>query len=176
MIKLRNTLLIATILLLTSCSSGGKGEPAADIFTNQAHTSQPVVTESSLKQTLSEETSSPVCTFFYIKGSGGEDACAFAFTGELSEDSSGAAFEGALWYVNAQDCILLKDSIETIKFEPTMIEDGLHLLFCISSGLPDDSHSYIWAVTEQKPELLFETSGSCFMDNGLLAMVKFCFH
>lgn len=172
MIKLRNTLLILIILLLTSCSPEGTGGLITDIFTNLAHTPQSVVTESSLKQALSEKTNLPVCAFFFIEGLEGGDASAFAFTGELSQDVSGDSFEGALWYVDAQDCILLKDNIETIRFEPTMIENGHHLLFCINSGLPNGSHSYIWAVTEQKPELLFETADSCFVDNGLLAMVK----
>ena len=157
MIKLRNTLFLVIILLLASCSLPEE---------------EGRMTEASFMQILSEKTSSPVCAFFYMEDAEEEDSSAFAFTGELSTDRSGTVFEGALWYVNAQGGLLLQDHIKSTEFEPVMIENGRHLLFSATSALSDESCSYIWAVDDQKPVLLLETSGFCFMDNGLLAMVR----
>ena len=64
------------------------------------------------------------------------------------------------------------DEIETSTFEPIIIEENNHLLLNVGSDLPGSAKSYIWAVNDHKPQLVFEASGSCFIDNGLLASVK----
>lgn len=101
-----------------------------------------------------------------------EDSYAYVFTGEMVEESGDTMFQGALWYANRQDSILLMDKIETFAFEPVMIEENNHLLLNISSNLQESAKSYIWAVIDHKPQLVLETFDSCFIDNGLLASVK----
>ena len=128
--------------------------------------------EEQLKRVVQEKTEQPIFALYDVIGSKEEDSYAYVFTGEMVEKSGDTMFQGALWYANRQDSILLMDKIETFAFEPVMIEENNHLLFNISSNLQESAKSYIWAVIDHKPQLVLETFDSCFIDNGLLASVK----
>lgn len=128
--------------------------------------------EKRLKRVVQEKTEQPIFALYDVIGSKEEDSYAYVFTGEMVEKSGDTMFQGALWYANRQDSILLMDKIETFAFEPVMIEENNHLLLNISSNLQESAKSYIWAVIDHKPQLVLETFDSCFIDNGLLASVK----
>lgn len=158
------------IPILVSCNTSyDKGQPIDVEITLESPFEENL--RDKLKRMVSEKTEEPVCKFFYIAGSLEEDSYAYVFTGSMTEESAVNSFQGELWYVNRQECILLMDKIESYRFEPEIIEAN-HLLYQINTTLPESAKSYIWAVNGHKPQLVLETSDSCFMDNGLLASVK----
>ena len=128
--------------------------------------------EEQLKRVVQEKTEQPVFAIYDFSGSKEEDPYAYVFTGEMVEEFGDAMFQGSLWYANGQDSILLMDKIETSAFEPVIIEENDHLLLNVGSDLHGSARSYIWAVNNHKPQLVLETSDSCFIDNGSLASVK----
>lgn len=164
--------LVLVIFILTSCNLSYRKGTLRDVEMTQAETSAEEEFKDKLKRMVLEKTQDPVCAFLYIDGSREEDSYAFVFTGKMMEEYANKSFQGELWYVNGQDCILLTDEIETDSFEPVILETNHHLLYQTSSSLPGSAESYIWTVKERKPQLFLETLGSCFMDNGLLAFVQ----
>ncbi|MBD5512481.1 MAG: hypothetical protein HDR08_14720 [Lachnospiraceae bacterium] len=108
---------------------------------------------------------------------------AFAFNGTIyqSEEMSYyhsyswpfMSFGGSVWYVDAQGFTLLEEEITTDGYEPTIIsyENERHLLY--TARRYQDSHyqppmSYVWAVRDGEPTLLFETPGFCRVEDGKL--------
>ena len=169
--------LITIVLLATSCNISNHNESAIDENVLDENATQFEIfyeedLKGQLKRLVQEKTEQPVFAFYDYIGSKEEDSYAYVFSGEMVEESGDSMFQGALWYANRQDSILLMDKIETFTFEPVMIEENNHLLLNVGSDLPGSAKSYIWAVNDHKPQLVFEASGSCFIDNGLLASVK----
>lgn len=163
--------LIFVIFILVSCNASYDKGQLTDVDITLESPSEEDLRDK-LKRMVSEKTEEPICKFFYIAGSLEEDSYAYVFTGKMVEETAVNSFQGELWYANGQNCILLMDKIETYRFEPVIIEANHYLLYEINSTLPGTAKSYIWAVNEHMPQLVLETSGSCFMDNGLLASVK----
>ncbi len=108
---------------------------------------------------------------------------AFAFNGTICQSAEMSdfhsytwpfmSFSGSVWYVDEQGCTLLEEEITTDGYKPTIIsyEDERHLLY--TAQRYQDSHyqslmSYVWAVRDGKPTLLFETPGFCRVENGKL--------
>ncbi|MDE6620706.1 MAG: hypothetical protein K2K74_09530, partial [Lachnospiraceae bacterium] len=169
--------LITIVLLSTSCNISNHNENAIDENVLDENATQfeilyEEVLEGQLKRLVQEKTEQPVFAFYDYIGSKEEDSYAYIFTGEMVEEFGDTMFQGALWYANGEDSVLLMDEIETSAFEPIIIEENNHLLLNVGSNLPGSAKSYIWAVNDHKPQLVFEASGSCFIDNGLLASVK----
>ena len=169
--------LITIVLLATSCNISNHnesaiGENVLDENATQFEILYEEDLEGQLKRLVQEKTEQPVFAFYDYIGSKEEDSYAYIFTGEMVEEFGDTMFQGALWYANGEDSILLMDEIETSTFEPIIIEENNHLLLNVGSDLPGSAKSYIWAVNDHKPQLVFEASGSCFIDNGLLASVK----
>ena len=169
--------LITIVLLATSCNISNHNESAIDENVLDENATQFEILyeedlEGQLKRLVQEKTEQPVFAFYDYIGSKEEDSYAYIFTGEMVEEFGDTMFQGALWYANGKDSILLMDEIETSTFEPIIIEENNHLLLNVGSDLPGSAKSYIWAVNDHKPQLVFEASGSCFIDNGLLASVK----
>ena len=169
--------LITIVLLATSCNISNHNESAIDENVLDENATQFEILyeedlEGQLKRLVQEKTEQPVFAFYDYIGSKKEDSYAYIFTGEMVEEFGDTMFQGALWYANGEDSILLMDEIETSTFEPIIIEENNHLLLNVGSDLPGSAKSYIWAVNDHKPQLVFEASGSCFIDNGLLASVK----
>ncbi len=169
--------LITIVLLATSCNISNHNESAIDENVLDENATQFEILyeedlEGQLKRLVQEKTEQPVFAFYDYIGSKEEDSYAYIFTGEMVEEFGDTMFQGALWYANGEDSILLMDEIETFTFEPIIIEENNHLLLNVGSDLPGSAKSYIWAVNDHKPQLVFEASGSCFIDNGLLASVK----
>ena len=169
--------LITIVLLATSCNISNHNESAIDENVLDENATQFEILyeedlEGQLKRLVQEKTEQPVFFFFFYIGSKEEDSYAYIFTGEMVEEFGDTMFQGALWYANGEDSILLMDEIETSTFEPIIIEENNHLLLNVGSDLPGSAKSYIWAVNDHKPQLVFEASGSCFIDNGLLASVE----
>ncbi len=169
--------LITIVLLATSCNISNHNESAIDENVLDENATQFEILyeedlEGQLKRLVQEKTEQPVFAFYDYIGSKEEDSYADIFTGEMVEEFGDTMFQGALWYANGEDSILLMDGIETSTFEPIIIEENNHLLLNVGSDLPGSAKSYIWAVNDHKPQLVFEASGSCFIDNGLLASVK----
>ncbi len=169
--------LITIVLLATSCNISNHNESAIDENVLDENATQFEILyeedlEGQLKRLVQEKTEQPVFAFYDYIGSKEEDSYAYIFTGEMVEEFGDTMFQGALWYANGEDSILLMDEIETSTFEPIIIEENNHLLLNVGSDLPGSAKSYIWAVIDHKPQLVFEASGSCFIDNGLLASVK----
>ena len=169
--------LITIVLLATSCNISNHNESAIDENVLDENATQFEILyeedlEGQLKRLVQEKTEQPVFAFYDYIGSKEEDSYAYIFTGEMVEEFGDTMFQGALWYANGEDSILLMDEIETSTFEPIIIEENNHLLLNVGSNLPGTAKSYIWAVNDHKPQLVFEASGSCFIDNGLLASVK----
>ncbi|MBD5534097.1 MAG: hypothetical protein HDQ99_00180 [Lachnospiraceae bacterium] len=106
-------------------------------------------------------------------------ASAFAFNGSIYHDPDKSyswpfmGFSGSVWYVDAEGCTLLEEEIRTDGYEPTIIsyQDECHLLYTANYK---DGHylgcvfSYVWAVRDGKPTLLFETPGFCRVEDGKL--------
>ena len=176
--RINKILLIITIVLLsTSCNISNNNENVLNENVIDENAAQFEILyeedfEEQLKRVVQEKTEQPVFAFYDFIGSNEEDSYAYVFTGEMVEEFGDTMFQGALWYANRQDSILLMDKIETSVFEPVIIEENNHLLLNISSNLQGSAKSYIWAVNDHKPQLVFEASGSCFIDNGLLASVR----
>lgn len=169
--------LITIVLLATSCNISNHNESAIDENVLDENATQFEILyeedlEGQLKRLVQEKTEQPVFAFYDYIGSKEEDSYAYIFTGEMVEEFGDTMFQGALWYANGEDSILLMDEIETSTFEPIIIEENNHLLLNVGSDLPGSAKSYIWAVNDHKPQLVFEASGSCFIDNGLWASVK----
>ncbi len=169
--------LITIVLLATSCNISNHNESAIDENVLDENVTQFEIfyeedLKGQLKRLVQEKTEQPVFAFYDYIGSKEEDSYAYIFTGEMVEEFGDTMFQGALWYANGEDSILLMDEIETSTFEPIIIEENNHLLLNVGSDLPGSAKSYIWAVNDHKPQLVFEASGSCFIDNGLLASVK----
>lgn len=169
--------LITIVLLATSCNISNHNESAIDENVLDENATQFEIfyeedLKGQLKRLVQEKTEQPVFAFYDYIGSKEEDSYAYIFTGEMVEEFGDTMFQGALWYANGEDSILLMDEIETSTFEPIIIEENNHLLLNVGSDLPGSAKSYIWAVNDHKPQLVFEASGSCFIDNGLLASVK----
>ena len=169
--------LITIVLLATSCNISNHnesaiGENVLDENATQFEILYEEDLEGQLKRLVQEKTEQPVFAFYDYIGSKEEDSYAYVFTGEMVEEFGDTMFQGALWYANGEDSILLMDEIETSTFEPIIIEENNHLLLNVGSDLPGSAKSYIWAVNDHKPQLVFEASGSCFIDNGLLASVE----
>lgn len=169
--------LITIVLLATSCNISNHNESAiGENVLDENATQFEILYEEDLKGQLKrlvqEKTEQPVFAFYDYIGSKEEDSYAYIFTGEMVEEFGDTMFQGALWYANGEDSILLMDEIETSTFEPIIIEENNHLLLNVGSDLPGSAKSYIWAVNDHKPQLVFEASGSCFIDNGLLASVE----
>ena len=169
--------LITIVLLATSCNISNHnesaiGENVLDENATQFEILYEEDLEGQLKRLVQEKTEQPVFAFYDYIGSKEEDSYAYIFTGEMVEEFGDTMFQGALWYANGEDSILLMDEIETSTFEPIIIEENNHLLLNVGSDLPGSAKSYIWAVNDHKPQLVFEASGSCFIYNGLLASVK----
>ena len=164
--------LITIVLLLTSCNISNNNENVINENATQFEILYEEDFEEQLKRVVQKKTEQPIFAFYEFIGSKEEDSYAYVFTGEMVEEFGNTMFQGALWYANRQDSILLMDKIETFAFEPVMIEENNHLLFNISSNLQESAKSYIWAVIDHKPQLVLETFDSCFIDNGLLASVK----
>ena len=176
--RINKILLIITIVLLsTSCNISNNNENVLNENVIDENAAQFEILyeedfEEQLKRVVQEKTEQPVFAFYDFIGSNEEDSYAYVFTGEMVEEFGDTMFQGALWYANRQDSILLMDKIETSVFEPVIIEENNHLLLNISSNLQGSAKSYIWAVNDHKPQLVLETSSSCFIDNGLLASVR----
>ena len=158
--------LITIVLLATSCNISNHNESAIDENVLDENATQFEIfyeedLKGQLKRLVQEKTEQPVFAFYDYIGSKEEDSYAYIFTGEMVEEFGDTMFQGALWYANGEDSILLMDEIETSTFEPIIIEENNHLLLNVGSDLPGSAKSYIWAV-----------NGSCFIDNGLLASVK----
>lgn len=173
----KNLWLITIVLLATSCNISNHnesaiGENVLDENATQFEIFYEEDLKGQLKRLVQEKTEQPVFAFYDYIGSKEEDSYAYIFTGEMVEEFGDTMFQGALWYANGEDSILLMDEIETSTFEPIIIEENNHLLLNVGSDLPGSAKSYIWAVNDHKPQLVFEASGSCFIDNGLLASVK----
>lgn len=173
----KNLWLITIVLLATSCNISNHNESAIDENVLDENATQFEIfyeedLKGQLKRLVQEKTEQPVFAFYDYIGSKEEDSYAYIFTGEMVEEFGDTMFQGALWYANGEDSILLMDEIETSTFEPIIIEENNHLLLNVGSDLPGSAKSYIWAVNDHKPQLVFEASGSCFIDNGLLASVK----
>ena len=164
--------LITIVLLLTSCNISNNNENVINENATQFEILYEEDFEEQLKRVVQKKTEQPIFAFYEFIGSKEEDSYAYVFTGEMVEEFGNTMFQGALWYANRQDSILLMDKIETFAFEPVMIEENNHLLLNISSKLQGSAKSYIWAVNNHEPQLVLETSSSCFLDNGLLASVK----
>lgn len=169
--------LITIVLLATSRNISNHNESAIDENVLDENATQFEILyeedlEGQLKRLVQEKTEQPVFAFYDYIGSKEEDSYAYIFTGEMVEEFGDTMFQGALWYANGEDSILLMDEIETSTFEPIIIEENNHLLLNVGSDLPGSAKSYIWAVNDHKPQLVFEASGSCFIDNGLLASVE----
>lgn len=169
--------LITIVLLSTSCNISNHNENAIDENVLDENATQFEILyeealEGQLKRLVQEKTEQPVFAFYDYIGSKEEDSYAYIFTGEMVEEFGDTMFQGALWYANGEDSVLLMDEIETSAFEPIIIEENNHLLLNVGSNLPGSAKSYIWAVNDHKPQLVFEASGSCFIDNGLLASAK----
>lgn len=144
-----------------------------DIKTDQTKNLSKTVTWEELRTMVREKTEDTICDFFYLNNSSGINY-AFVFTGEKREENEKISFQGSLWYVDGQDCILLKDNIITERFKPVILkhENVKHLLFQISSNQPNDSISYIYGINNQKPQLVLETSNYCFLDKENLTIIK----
>lgn len=164
--------LITIVLLLTSCNISNNNENGLDEDATQFEILYEEDFEEQLKRVVQEKTEQPIFAIYDVVGSKEEDSYAYVFTGEMVEEFGDTMFQGALWYANRQDSILLLDKIETSAFEPEIIEENNHLLLNVSSNLQGSAKSYIWAVNDHEPQLVLETSSSCFLDNGLLASVK----
>ena len=164
--------LITIVLLLTSCNISNNNENVIDENVTQFEILYEEDFEEQLKRVVQKKTEQPIFAFYEFIGSKEEDSYAYVFTGEMVEEFGDTMFQGALWYANRQDSILLMDKIETSSFEPEIIEENKHLLLNVSSNLQGSAKSYIWAVNNHEPQLVLETSSSCFLDNGLLASVK----
>ena len=164
--------LITIVLLLTSCNISNNNENVIDENATQFEILYEEDFEKRLKRVVQEKTEQPIFALYDVIGSKEEDSYAYVFTGEMVEEFGNTMFQGALWYANRQDSILLMDKIETSSFEPEIIEENKHLLLNVSSNLQGSAKSYIWAVNNHEPQLVLETSSSCFLDNGLLASVK----
>lgn len=164
--------LITIVLLLTSCNISNNNENVIDENATQFEILYEEDFEEQLKRVVQKKTEQPIFAFYEFIGSKEEDSYAYVFTGEMVEEFEDTMFQGALWYANRQDSILLMDKIETSSFEPEIIEENKHLLLNVSSNLQGSAKSYIWAVNNHEPQLVLETSSSCFLDNGLLASVK----
>ena len=164
--------LITIVLLLTSCNISNNNENVIDENATQFEILYEEDFEEQLKRVVQKKTEQPIFAFYEFIGSKEEDSYAYVFTGEMVEEFGNTMFQGALWYANRQDSILLMDKIETSSFEPEIIEENKHLLLNVSSNLQGSAKSYIWAVNNHEPQLILETSNSCFFDNGLLASVK----
>lgn len=106
------------------------------------------------------------------------EAAAFAFIGTIYASAEMSlfhsyswpfmSFSGSVWYVDAQGCTLLEEEISTDGYEPTIIsyKDECHLLYTTSGY--QSLMSYIWAVRDGEPTLLFETPGFCRVEDGKL--------
>lgn len=164
--------LITIVLLLTSCNISNNNENVIDENATQFEILYEEDFEEQLKRVVQKKTEQPIFAFYEFIGSKEEGSYAYVFTGEMVEEFGNTMFQGALWYANRQDSILLMDKIETSSFEPEIIEENKHLLLNVSSNLQGSAKSYIWAVNNHEPQLVLETSSSCFLDNGLLASVK----
>ena len=164
--------LITIVLLLTSCNISNNNENVINENATQFEILYEEDFEEQLKRFVQKKTEQPIFAFYEFIGSKEEDSYAYVFTGEMVEEFGNTMFQGALWYANRQDSILLMDKIETSSFEPEIIEENKHLLLNVSSNLQGSAKSYIWAVNNHEPQLVLETSSSCFLDNGLLASVK----
>ena len=164
--------LITIVLLLTSCNISNNNENVINENATQFEILYEEDFEEQLKRVVQKKTEQPIFAFYEFIGSKEEDSYAYVFTGEMVEEFGNTMFQGALWYANRQDSILLMDKIETSSFEPEIIEENKHLLLNVSSNLQGSAKSYIWAVNNHEPQLVLETSSSCFLDNGLLASVK----
>lgn len=117
--------------------------------------------------------------FLYADFEKNGNVAAFAFNGTIYHDSEKSyswpfmGFSGSVWYVDAQGCTLLEEEIITDGYEPTIIsnQDECHLLY--TTYYKDGNYlsgvtSYIWAVRDGEPTLLFETPGFCRVDDGKL--------
>ena len=164
--------LITIVLLLTSCNISNNNENVINENATQFEILYEEDFEEQLKRVVQKKTEQPIFAFYEFIGSKEEDSYAYVFTGEMVEEFGNTMFQGALWYANRQDSILLMDKIETSSFEPEIIEENKHLLLNVSSNLQGSAKSYIWAVNNHEPQLVLETSSSCFLDNGLLASVR----
>ncbi len=164
--------LITIVLLATSCNISNNNENVINENATQFEILYEEDFEEQLKRVVQKKTEQPIFAFYEFIGSKEEDSYAYVFTGEMVEEFGNTMFQGALWYANRQDSILLMDKIETSSFEPEIIEENKHLLLNVSSNLQGSAKSYIWAVNNHEPQLVLETSSSCFLDNGLLASVK----
>ena len=167
----KNLWLITIVLLATSCNISNHNESAIDENVLDENATQFEIfyeedLKGQLKRLVQEKTEQPVFAFYDYIGSKEEDSYAYIFTGEMVEEFGDTMFQGALWYANGEDSILLMDEIETSTFEPIIIEENNHLLLNVGSDLPGSAKSYIWAVIDHKPQLVFEASGSGFIDYG----------
>lgn len=142
-----------------------------DSVTGEAET--PKTPEETVVRVPAERTKEPVCDIFDMRMSADEAVSSFVFTGEKTYDGAYISFEGALWYVDEKDAIILQDNIELYDYEPQILEyeEEKHLMLCEASfGFAD---TYFWGIRQQKPELLFQTPNSCFLDKGgRLAVVR----
>lgn len=117
--------------------------------------------------------------FLYADFEKNGNAAAFAFCGTIYHSYENPhswpfmGFSGSVWYVDAQGCTLLEEKIGTDGYEPTILsyEDECHLLYTTDYK---DGHylggvfSYVWAVRDGEPTLLFETPGFCRVEDGKL--------
>lgn len=121
--------------------------------------------------------------FLYADFEKDGEAAAFAFTGTIYRSEEMAflhsyswpfmSFSGSVWYVDAQVCTLLEEEIRTDGYEPAILsyQDECHLLY--TTDYKDGNYlsgvtSYVWAVRDGKPTLLFETPGFCRAEDGKL--------
>lgn len=170
--KKKTVLFVFIIFLLTSCNMPDPKQNMKVEEISQSETLPKENIQDKLKRLVQEKTEQPVCAFYYINDSKEEDSYAFVFTGEIKEEKSNTNFQGSLWYADNQESTLLMDKIDTSSFEPVIMEENDHLLLTVTSLLPGNSKSYIWAVNDHVPHLVLENFEYCFIDNGLLACVK----
>lgn len=107
------------------------------------------------------------------------NTAAFAFNGTIYHDSEKSyswpfmGFSGSVWYVDTQGCTLLGEEIRTDGYEPAILsyENECHLLYTTDykdGHYLDNVSSYVWAVRDGEPTLVFETPGFCRMADGKL--------
>ena len=117
--------------------------------------------------------------FLYADFEKNGNAAAFAFNGTIYYDFEKSyswpfmGFSGSVWYVDAQGCTLLEEEIRTDGYEPAILsyENECHLLYTTDykDGHDlDNVSSYVWAVRDGEPTLVFETPGFCRVADGKL--------
>ncbi|MGL5437534.1 MAG: hypothetical protein ACRDBO_19470 [Lachnospiraceae bacterium] len=102
---------------------------------------------------LKEKTEDYIYDIFYIDFNKDDHYSAFIFVGSGYEVNPDDSFMGALWHVDENSCMLVKDDIVTIEHNPELIEseDTRYLLYTERED-DDSEYTYKWTVKDGKPE------------------------